>query len=214
MNGLLYKDLLNLGSTAKYLALMALFFCVVFLPQGNELPVYIILILFGMMLPITANTYDTAVQWDKYAASLPLTRKEIVRTRYQLLLIGMSVAGSISLIIAGMMTILLPGQGIFLSVADPLTLTVMFVASGLLVGSILLPLTLKFGAEKMRYIIVMIALTPLVIIFGLTLLLLPSGLIIPIPPLPMIAGALTAVAVIGVVVSYRLSVRIYMKKEF
>ncbi|MDR0980377.1 MAG: ABC-2 transporter permease [Methanocalculaceae archaeon] len=214
MNGLLYKDLLNLSSTTKYLVLVMLFFCVIFVPQGNELPVYILLIIFGAMLPMTVNTYDTTVRWDKYAASLPVTRKEIVWTRYQLMLIGMSVAGIISLIIATMMTVLLPGEGVFLSVLDPLTLTVMFLACGLLVGSVILPLTLKFGNEVTRYIIIMIALVPVVVILGLTFLLLPSGLTFPILPLSMIAGALTAVAVIGVVVSYRLSVRIYMKKEF
>ena len=53
MNGLLYKDLLNLSPTMKYLAFMALIFCVVFIPMGNELPVYIILIMFGAMLPTT-----------------------------------------------------------------------------------------------------------------------------------------------------------------
>lgn len=86
MNGLLYKDLLNLSPTMKYLAFMALIFCVVFIPMGSELPVYIILIMFGAMLPTTAISFDTAARWDKYAASLPLTRREIVTARYSLMI--------------------------------------------------------------------------------------------------------------------------------
>lgn len=215
MNGLLYKDLLNLSPTMKYLAFMALIFCVVFIPMGNELPVYIILIMFGAVLPTTAISFGTAARWDKYAASLPLTRREIVAARYSLMIGGICVAGILSLTIAVVMTVLMPGKGIFLSFLDPLPLMVMFVACGLLLGSIALPLTLKFGAEKMRYLIMVIALTPVVLMLGMTFLLDLSG---PIPAspllLPILLGILLAVTAVVVFVSYLLSVRIYTKKEF
>ena len=123
---------------------MALIFCVVFIPLGNELPVYIILIMFGALLPTTAISFDTAARWDKYAVSLPVTRREIVAARYQLMVGGICVAGIISLIIAVAMMILMPGEGIFLPYFSPLMLMVLFVACGLLLGSIALPLTLKF----------------------------------------------------------------------
>lgn len=215
MNGLLYKDLLNLSPTMKYLAFMALIFCVVFIPMGNELPVYIILIMFGAMMPTTAISFDTAARWDKYAASLPLTHREIVAARYSLMIGGICVAGILSLAIAVVMTVLMPGEGIFLLFLDPLPLMVMFVACGLLLGSIALPLTLKFGAEKMRYLIMVIAPTPVVLMLGMTFLLDLSG---PMPAspllLPVLLGILLAVTAVVVFVSYLLSVRIYTKKEF
>ena len=215
MNGLLYKDLLNLTPTLKYVAFMALIFCVVFIPLGNELPVYIILIMFGALLPTTAISFDTAARWDKYAVSLPVTRREIVAARYQLMVGGICVAGVISLIIAVAMMILMPGEGIFLPYFSPLMLMVLFVACGLLLGSIALPLTLKFGVEKMRYIIMVIALTPVVVIFGMSFFADLSG-ITPTDPvlMPVIIGVLLAVTAIFVYVSFRLSVRIYAKKEF
>ncbi len=215
MNGLLYKDLLNLTPTLKYVAFMALIFCVVFIPLGNELPVYIILIMFGALLPTTAISFDTAARWDKYAVSLPVTRREIVAARYQLMVGGICVAGIISLIIAVAMMILMPGEGIFLPYFSPLMLMVLFVACGLLLGSIALPLTLKFGVEKMRYIIMVIALTPVVVIFGMSFFADLSG-ITPTDPvlMPVIIGVLLAVTAIFVYVSFRLSVRIYAKKEF
>lgn len=215
MNGLLYKDLLNLTPTLKYLAFMALIFCVVFIPLGNELPVYIILIMFGALLPTTAISFDTAARWDKYAVSLPVTRREIVAARYQLMVGGICVAGVISLIIAVAMMILMPGEGIFLPYFSPLMLMVLFVACGLLLGSIALPLTLKFGMEKMRYIIMVIALTPVVVIFGMSFFADLSG-ITPTDPvlMPVIIGVLLAVTALFVYVSFWLSVRIYAKKEF
>lgn len=215
MNGLLYKDLLNLTPTLKYVAFMALIFCVVFIPLGNELPVYIILIMFGALLPTTAISFDTAARWDKYAVSLPVTRREIVVARYQLMVGGICVAGIISLIIAVAMMILMPGEGIFLPYFSPLMLMVLFVACGLLLGSIALPLTLKFGVEKMRYIIMVIALTPVVVIFGMSFFADLSG-ITPTDPvlMPVIIGVLLAVTALFVYVSFRLSVRIYAKKEF
>lgn len=215
MNGLLYKDLLNLTPTLKYLVFMALIFCVVFIPLGNELPVYIILIMFGALLPTTAISFDTAARWDKYAVSLPVTRREIVAARYQLMVGGICVAGIISLIIAVAMMILMPGEGIFLPYFSPLMLMVLFVACGLLLGSIALPLTLKFGVEKMRYIIMVIALTPVVVIFGMSFSADLSG-ITPTDPvlMPVIIGVLLAVTALFVYVSFWLSVRIYAKKEF
>ena len=215
MNGLLYKDLLNLTPTLKYLVFMALIFCVVFIPLGNELPVYIILIMFGALLPTTAISFDTAARWDKYAVCLPVTRREIVAARYQLMVGGICVAGIISLIIAVAMMILMPGEGIFLPYFSPLMLMVLFVACGLLLGSIALPLTLKFGVEKMRYIIMVIALTPVVVIFGMSFFADLSG-ITPTDPvlMPVIIGVLLAVTALFVYVSFWLSVRIYAKKEF
>ncbi|HJK13648.1 MAG TPA: ABC-2 transporter permease [Methanocorpusculum sp.] len=215
MNGLLYKDLLNLTPTLKYLVFMALIFCVVFIPLGNELPVYIILIMFGALLPTTAISFDTAARWDKYAVSLPVTRREIVAARYQLMVGGICVAGIISLIIAVAMLILMPGEGTFLPYFSPLMLMVLFVACGLLLGSIALPLTLKFGVEKMRYIIMVIALTPVVVIFGMSFFADLSG-ITPTDPvlMPVIIGVLFAVTALFVYVSFWLSVRIYAKKEF
>ena len=215
MNGLLYKDLLNLTPTLKYLVFMALIFCVVFIPLGNELPVYIILIMFGALLPTTAISFDTAARWDKYAVSLPVTRREIVAARYQLMVGGICVAGIISLIIAVAMMIVMPGEGIFLPYFSPLMLMVLFVACGLLLGSIALPLTLKFGVEKMRYIIMVIALTPVVVIFGMSFFADLSG-ITPTDPvlMPVIIGVLLAVTALFVYVSFWLSVRIYAKKEF
>lgn len=215
MNGLLYKDLLNLSSTMKHLAFMMLIFCLVFIPMGNELPVYIILIMFGAMLPTTAISFDMAARWDKYAVSLPLTRREIVAARYSLMIGGICVAGILSLVIAVMMMVLMPGKGIFLAFIDPLTLMVMFVACGLLLGSIALPLTLKFGAEKMRYLIIVIALIPVVMILGMTFLLDMSEMMVFTPiVMPVLLGVLVAVAAVVVFVSYRVSVRIYTKKEF
>ena len=219
MNGLLYKDLLNLDSTLKYLAVMTLIFCVVFLPLGNELPVYIILIMFGTMLPTTAINFDTVARWDIYAASLPLSCRDIVLSKYLLMAGGICVAGIVSLVITEVMTVLMPGEGIFLQFVDPLPLMVIFVACGLILGSISLPLTLKFGAEKMRYIIIimnMIMLTPVMVVLGMTFLMNDSSgptLIAPALMFALLAALLAFTAVI-IVVSYRFSARIYRNKEF
>jgi len=199
----------------KYLAVMILIFCAIFIPMGNELPVLIILVLFGAMLPISTITYDTTARWDKYAVSLPMTRKEIVGTRYQLMLGGVCVAGFVSLIIAVAMTVLLPGKGVFVTFMNPLALTVIFVACGIFLGSIMLPLTLKFGPEKMRYLFIMVYGAAFLLILGLTFLLDVSGTVLPTSvAMPMILGVLVAAAAVVVYVSYRISVRIYTNTEF
>lgn len=212
MNGLLYKDLLNLNSTVKYLVFMALIFCVVFIPMGNELLVYIILVMFGTMVPTTAFSLDAAARWDKYVISLPFSRREIVRSRYLLMLLGIFAAGIVSLVIGTVMTILMLGAGLFFSLLDPLSLMMIFVVCGLLLGSVALPL--KFGVEKMCYIIMVIALTLVVLILGMMFLMDLSWVTTMSVMMPVLLGVLWVIAAVVVGVSYGISVRIYEKKEF
>ncbi|MDV0443931.1 ABC-2 transporter permease [Methanorbis rubei] len=214
MNGLLYKDLANLNSTLKYLALMILVFSIIFIPMGNELPVFIILAMYGAMLPVTAISYDATARWDKYAITLPLARKEIVRSKYLLMLIATIGAGVVCLAISLIMTILMPGKGIFLSVIDPLPLIALFVVCGLLLGSTALPLVFKLGAEKMQYIILIIVLVPIMLVVGLSAAVYSIGIEINMPPLVVLIAAAAVITAAVVWASYRISTKIYTKKEF
>ena len=81
MKGLILKDLLNLKSTFKMLGVMMLFFAVVFLPQGNGAIFGIIIMMFAMMV-VTTISCDDLAKWDAYALTMPVTRKEMVLSKY------------------------------------------------------------------------------------------------------------------------------------
>lgn len=213
MNGLLYKDLLNLRSNFKYLAFMILVFSVVFIPLGNELPVLIILAMFGAMLPTKAITYDVSSRWDRYAATLPLTPRELVKSKYLLMLIAVLAGGAVALLISAVMVALMPETGVFLSKIGPVPLVALFVVFGLLLGSVMLPLALRFGAEKMQYIIMIIVLIPILMVIGLMYLLETVGVGIGTPSLALLIAAAAMMTVAAMWISYRISAGIYARKE-
>ena len=58
MNGFLYKDFLNLKTSLKIFVLLIGVFAVAFIPVGNEIPVYVMLLMIGTMLQITSLSLD------------------------------------------------------------------------------------------------------------------------------------------------------------
>ena len=213
MNGFLYKDFLNLKPSLKIFVLLIGVFAVAFLPTGNEIPVYVMLLIIGAMLPITSLSLDAMSKWDRYARTLPVLPDEIVRAKY-LLMIAATAAGSvIALGTSTAVRVLLPREEILFGPLSPVLLILIFAACALLLGSLGLPLAYRFGVERMRYLIMLIALAPMLIIFGI-------GFTVDITGVPgggfltgiFAAGLLAAAAV--TYVSYRISVRIYANTEW
>ena len=53
-----------------------------------------------MMITITSFSYDALAKWDRYALSLPLTRKDIVAGKYLLSIILCLLATILSFLIS------------------------------------------------------------------------------------------------------------------
>lgn len=104
---------------------------------------------------------------DRYAATLPVTPQELVRSKYLLMLIAILAGGVVALLISVVMVTLMPGTGVFLSEIGPVALVALVVVFRLLLGSVTLPLAPRFGAEKTQYIIMIIVLIPIVMVLGL-----------------------------------------------
>ena len=206
MKGLILKDLLNLKSTFKMLGVMMLFFAVVFLPQGNGAIFGIIIMMFAMMV-VTTISCDDLAKWDAYALTMPVTRKEMVLSKY-LVMVLLNTLGAVLSLIIGIVGSFLMNQSFDLEI---LVIVGLVYLIAFIFGSLIIPLIYKFGTEKARLMLFLCALIPT----ALFLLLEQFNVPLPTTGNPWIyLILLVACAVIGVILSYLISLKIYTKKEF
>ena len=150
MNGLLMKDLLNLRQTIRVWNLLLALFIVIGFAQRS--PIYITSMLTVMvLLPVNALAYDETCKWDAYALTMPVTRRNLVLSKYLLALVG---AGAMALL--STVCTLIMG-----AVPDEVFSTIgLLLAAGLCMISILLPLLFRFGVQKGRMVMIVVVLLP------------------------------------------------------
>lgn len=206
MKGLIIKDLLSLRKSMKMIAAMLVFYGVfAFIGHDISFVTGMSTLLFTM-LTITTLAYDEASKWDRYALSLPVTRKQLVGSKYLLTLL-LALAGALISFFFLLASSFLGGE---LILTEALATVYLLMAASLFFTSILLPLTYQFGVEKSR--IFMLA------IFGLPALavyfLHNAGVALPdeatLEALAWLSPFILAAVLTG---SYLLSLRIYLGKD-
>lgn len=207
MKGLILKDLYNLKKYSRTVAAIIVFYIVFFGVFGNQ-PAMIagMSMLMIVMMSITSFAYDDAAHWDRYALSLPVTRKDVVRSKYLLSLllcgIGMVLSAAVSVAVS------LIKQG---SVTETLLTLLGCLLLSLLYVAVLLPIIFKFGSEKSRIWMMLVFAVPMAVFF----LLSYAGVGLPTEETVIRALFISPAIIVALfVLSYRLSCRIYAGKEF
>ena len=183
-----------------------LFFAVVFIPQGNSFIFGIIILMFAMMV-VTTISYDDLAKWDAYALTMPVTRKEMVLSKYLVMAILNTLGAVLSLIVGAVGSVIM-GQSFDLEI---LAIIGAIYLIALIFGSVIIPLIYKFGTEKARLMLILCALLPT------ALMLLAEQFNVPLPTTgnPWIyLILLIGFSVTGVILSYLISLKIYSQKEF
>lgn len=211
MTGLILKDLLNLRKYMKQLGLILILY--IFLSINFKSPNYIIfmMILLTSMMIVTSMAYDESTKWDKYALTMPITKEDLVKSKYALLVL-LALSGGIISIIFGFII----SKFIGVTNYKELLLTSGGVAlASLFLFSILLPIIFKLGTEKARIFMMLIFAIPAILVTGLSSFL--KDLSIPMPTEEQIKylGYVSPIIVlIFFVISYQISVYILNKKDF
>ena len=216
MIGLITKDFLVMRKTLmSYLTLVVLYIVLAYLDFFDYSFIITFVQVALSVLPISAVAYDEQSKWDRYAMSLPLGRSGVVRARYLfvLALTLLTVAAGL----AGTALLYLTHQ------SDPLEMFVTLMVSttiGLLIPTILLPVSYKLGPERARpflYAIVFIPTIAVVLLAkaGVLDMSLLKGMDL-LAPTALAGGAvllpLAGLAALGV--SYLISCRIAAGKEY
>ena len=202
MNGLIYKDFVNLKQQGKVLALVVGIWTVVCAIEGSPYFLGGILSIFSGLLPLAAYAFDERSGWDKYALTMPVSRRQIVLSKYVLGVLGLSAGLMLSMAVAFLMK---------RETGEILVTHCAFLAIGLVAVSVLLPLSFKFGTEKARFILMFLYVIPMLLITFL------KGISIPMPDeatLNLLICLAPVSALCLFAVSAYVSVQIYTRKEF
>ena len=213
MKGLILKDLYNLKNNGKSIIFVLVVFSFVSFSQNNIGFLIGYTILLGSMLVINTMSYDNIAKWDKYALTMPVTRRDVVLSKYMVSIIVIFIGAVLA-------TVLGFAQGINkhnLNVIEIFTVNGAALAGGFFFISIMLPVIYKFGVEKSRVLILLVFLAPAGVVIGRSKLgklkfspLAIQYMHIALQYLPIIILVMT---ILIMVVSYCISFKVYENKD-
>lgn len=207
MKGLLFKDLFTLRKQGKVYLLLVVFYVFYSMLMKNVSMLSAMLTILCAIAPITTLAYDENCKWDRYALSMPISRKMIVLSKYVfgllLLLISMAIVTPLSMVVVSYTR--------EMKMMPTFMITLVVNGIAVLFLSVLLPLLFKFGVEKGRLFMFMIFFIPMAIAY----LYNKMNLSLPSKETLKILGYLSPVfLVIILLISITISIKIYEKKEF
>ena len=214
MTGLLYKDFLALkGHLSTYVVFFVIYggLCIAGVFSPSVLAGMVVLI--SIITPMTTVTSDDISRWNRFAVASPACRRGVVAGKYlfTLLMVLLSTA-----VVSLLMVALSPTGRLDAPLGEVLLAVLACGGIALLMNAVVLPLLLKFGAEKAR----MVSMALFLAVFGgfaLVGLAAGNGFALPAPPAWLMAalpGLLALLAVGGFVLSYFIAQAVYAKKEF
>ncbi len=213
MMGFVYKDFFLLRRQISYIAILFLLYTV--LSAAGVFGSYIlpaIVVIMGMVFPMSSFSYDEQARWDKFAAATPVGRKGVVAGRYLFALLLILISSAI----VAALQLLLSLSGLVEQPISELLLPVLACAvAALLMDAIFLPLLFRFGAEKAR----ILGMILFVVIFagcagaGFLAGGAQQSPSLSVHALLLAIAVAAAAAVAALWTSYYLSQRIYAKKE-
>ncbi len=202
MKGLILKDIYGLKKQYKVLLALSVFYTIFSLTTGDSSFLTGVLSLMMVMLTITTLSYDERSKWDKYVLTMPVSRADLVFSKYLLGLIlsaGAFVFNFIFTLTSGSREVI-----------DALGIAGAILGISLFFLCVILPVLFKFGVEKGRLLMLMILFVPT----GIIILLSKSGFSSPdeefmryLPFLCILFMVIVAYA------SICISLEIYRKKE-
>ena len=209
MLGFIKKDLLMIKSNIKIFAILLLIY-VVMAFQG-QMDLSFLLPFMSVMIMMSTFSYDTFNKWDAYAVTMPNGRKNSVRGKYIATIILISATTilitALTVIISYTKTNVIDFENIIGSIVGSIFATI-------LLQSLMYPAMYKFGPEKARIGI-------FVIIFGIAII---GGVVAKYVDLSSIIKMLESIdaywmivfpvaMILMLYISYKISERIYLKKE-
>lgn len=217
MTGLILKDLVNLKRYGRTLAIVIAIYAVMSFINKDASMFNSIFTVVLAMITISSYSFDEAAKWDSYALSMPVNRKDIVKSKYYLLLIISALGLGVNLIFSIGINLYIGSDNLLKGFEFSL-----IGAMGLLfLNSIIIPFITKLGVEKARIIMIIVFMLPTGIIY-LGMNTLNNGTL-TIPKKIIEIGNLilqykyiiVPIAIIIVLsISYNVSVKIYQKKQF
>ena len=211
MTGLVLKDILVLRTTLKtYLLFLLFYFIMALLDLFSIAFITAFVQVIVMILPMSSFAYDEQAKWDRYAMTLPLGRRAVVRAKYIFVVLMLLAAAAFALLSCVALSITATEP-----VEENLAAGVGALSVGLLAVELTLPLNYKLGPERARPFLYAIIFIPVILFVLAARAGWLDGLdqLSPTMVLPLLC-LIPLILLLGLPVSYLISCRVVEQKEF
>lgn len=209
MKGLLLKDLFVVSEFVRVLTLMVIVFIASMMAIDGFSVIGAMISLLVVSLVISSFSYDDLAHWDSFAATLPVSRRKLVASKYLFLLL----LGVLAVVFNGLVSVLFAALQPGVSLAEQFVTGILISMAACIIDFVLIPLIYKYGAEKSRMMMMVI-----VVIFGITYggaeLLKMLNIGTDWITLPILIGGIAAAFLASLLISWTCSVKIVEKKEY
>ena len=212
MKGLIIKDFLVMGKYLRTIAMLGVLYIGIGVFTGNmAFPAAFIAVMMPTLITGSFG-YDEQAKWERYGLSMPLSRRDVVASKYLLSLI-LSLAGMAVVLLISVLVQAVRGSGIDL-ISIGMSLVIMVVLADYVI-SLTLPCLFKFGYQRGRIALIFVMMVPLGVIILSSMFLGEEFEDLVRNFTPGLTALLVVIAVLVIlpVASYRLSMRIYRGKE-
>ena len=210
MWGLIKKDLYNLKGYIGTLLLFLLCFSALAIQTPSML--FIGLMVLPYMAMTVTFSYDQNANFNSYALTLPITRREIVKEKYMLLIGALLLMFLLTVLLTGTVTYFQTGSVSIMKIASIPFGTFLAMLS---ISLFQYPIIYKIGLEKGRIYTIIIAAIIAAIAGILGTQIGNTGMNSELILLFQKYGlwAIACIVLVGYYISYRMSVRILQKKD-
>ena len=148
IRGLLLKDIFELSAQCRVqLVLTGVYLLLPLFIRGIGLFASVGMMLLAMM-PVYALGYDERCRWERYALAMPVRKSDLFWSRFLLGVIAVALGAAVQVLVA-----LLAGRG------DLLSSLAVTAPAAILYLLIVLPLMMKLGVEKGRFLLLLLTVT-------------------------------------------------------
>ena len=211
MKGLLRKDFYMIAKYGRTYLILVVMFMALYAMGNHGFFYFAYPTVMVSLMGLTLTSLDEHARWDRYSDSLPITRAQTVTGKYLVLGILVLSATVLTVLVSALFA-----RRIGISLKDSLFMSGFLLGIGLGLPSVTMPLVFKFGTEKARWVSLLATGFCVGLFFVLGTLwfgnLFDDMTYAPSANLKLMALALPIGAALYVV-SWRLSVRIYSKRE-
>ena len=206
MLGLIKKDFLIIKNNLKLIIVMLMVFFIMAL--GGQFNISFIPTFIIVMLFISTFSYDEYNNWDAYAITLPGGRKSIVKSKYITSLFLTLLSAVITFLLNCLISVINNTD-----VNEFISSLLGSICAIVIIQSIMYPLIFKFGMEKGRIVLFILVFVMVGVISLLkNIIKTPNILVVLFNDYWFIV--IPIILVISLLISYKISEKIYLKKEF
>lgn len=149
MKGLILKDLLQLKNYKRTLIVFIIVFIVTSITQDNTRNLLVVMMTLGLgMFSVATFSYDEMAKADRFLLTLPLTKKEVIQSKYTLIITATVLGAILGMVVSVILSLVMQKE--LPNVLELLILAIGGILGIGMVEAIQIPCIYKYGAEKGR----------------------------------------------------------------